>query len=328
MLERLRPFEWDDLERLIPLFQACEAEDRTGSAPTAEHLRHQFSFPGFDIQKHAYVLPDAEGGLLACGVCVPIPSEGITSIHMVVTVRPDHRAGDLQDELLRFLEARAAEWQAQTGQKAQLHVGLQANQTAALQLYERNSYRPARYFLELERDLATPIADTPVPTGITVRRMRAEGDIETLHFLVTDSFKDHWNSPDFTVEQMAHLVAAPNFNPDLVLMAFGPNDEPAAVCVNRIRTNYNQQHNTREGEVDMLGVRRPFRRQGLARALLTWSLHLIQDSGMTTATLGVDAENPTGATHLYDSVGFRERKRSIVYQKPVGAAAEDPPHPE
>jgi hypothetical protein len=35
------------------------------------------------------------------------------------------------------------------------------------------------------------------------------------------------------------------------------------------------------------------------------------------AALGVDGENVTGAKRLYESVGFREANRSIVYRREV-----------
>jgi hypothetical protein len=38
---------------------------------------------------------------------------------------------------------------------------------------------------------------------------------------------------------------------------------------------------------------------------------------MGTAVLGADAESLTGATRLYESVGFVERKRVILYRRPV-----------
>ena len=69
--------------------------------------------------------------------------------------------------------------------------------------------------------------------------------------------------------------------------------------------------------MNTLGVRRPFRRSGLGRALLTQSLLLLKGEGLTKAVLHVDADSPTGATRLYEAVGFTERKRSAVYQKPL-----------
>jgi len=38
---------------------------------------------------------------------------------------------------------------------------------------------------------------------------------------------------------------------------------------------------------------------------------------MTEAGLGVDAENTSGATHLYEFMGYRVVKRSTIYRKPL-----------
>ena len=38
---------------------------------------------------------------------------------------------------------------------------------------------------------------------------------------------------------------------------------------------------------------------------------------MESAVLGVDADSLTGATRLYESVGFVERKRVILYRQPL-----------
>ena len=38
---------------------------------------------------------------------------------------------------------------------------------------------------------------------------------------------------------------------------------------------------------------------------------------MEVASLGVDAENPTGALGLYEGLGFRPVKRAMAYRKPM-----------
>jgi hypothetical protein len=40
---------------------------------------------------------------------------------------------------------------------------------------------------------------------------------------------------------------------------------------------------------------------------------------MTLAVLGVDAENPSGALDLYESVGFAEVQRTQVWHRPLEA---------
>jgi mycothiol synthase len=45
-----------------------------------------------------------------------------------------------------------------------------------------------------------------------------------------------------------------------------------------------------------------------------------RDAGMTSATLGVDAQNPTGALGVYEAVGFEVSRRSRAYRRPLNPA--------
>jgi len=49
--------------------------------------------------------------------------------------------------------------------------------------------------------------------------------------------------------------------------------------------------------------------------LLAGSLHLFKARGLTTAGLGVDAENVSGALGLYERLGYRPYQRSASYRK-------------
>jgi len=42
-------------------------------------------------------------------------------------------------------------------------------------------------------------------------------------------------------------------------------------------------------------------------------------AGMDEAALGVDAENPTGALHVYENLGFRRTRTGVQYRKPMRA---------
>ncbi|MGI8830797.1 MAG: GNAT family N-acetyltransferase, partial [Candidatus Limnocylindria bacterium] len=64
-------------------------------------------------------------------------------------------------------------------------------------------------------------------------------------------------------------------------------------------------------------VRRPWRRRGLARALMTSSLVAAREAGFTSANLGVDTDSPTGANALYESLGFAPDKTFTTWRKPM-----------
>jgi ribosomal protein S18 acetylase RimI-like enzyme len=62
-------------------------------------------------------------------------------------------------------------------------------------------------------------------------------------------------------------------------------------------------------------VRRPWRRRGLAEALLHRSFAELYARGKRRVGLGVDADNVTGALRLYERVGMRAVRRYGIWQK-------------
>jgi len=50
----------------------------------------------------------------------------------------------------------------------------------------------------------------------------------------------------------------------------------------------------------LISVRRPWRKRGLARAMIARSLHVLKEQGMTESCLNVDTENLSGATRIYE----------------------------
>jgi ribosomal protein S18 acetylase RimI-like enzyme len=67
--------------------------------------------------------------------------------------------------------------------------------------------------------------------------------------------------------------------------------------------------------VAVLGVRPAWRRHGLGEALLRQAFHDLYELGRRRVGLGVDAENTTGATRLYERVGMHVVWREDAYEK-------------
>ncbi len=63
------------------------------------------------------------------------------------------------------------------------------------------------------------------------------------------------------------------------------------------------------GFVDDLGVRRPWRKNGLGLALLHHSFGAFYQRGIRHVELSVDTESLTGATRLYERAGMRRAKK-------------------
>jgi mycothiol synthase len=321
-LQGLRSVCIDDIDGLIALTEACREVDQIETIPNAEQMRRQFETPGLEITNNVFVLEGETGEIVGSVSAVPLPGADEYHIQMQVVVKPEYRSegGNLEDLLAEFGLASATEWMARTGNKAAIQAGCWSYQQNSVDLITRHGFKPIRYFHTLERDLKQPIIPSPTPGGVRIRGVNLPEDAEKLYLALHESFQDHFNPMNFTLEQTMHWVTSPDFKLSLVLLAFGLDPEtdieaePAGVCMNHIRNNYNLQHNTLEGEVGALGVRRAYRRRGLARAMLTQSLELLRNEGMRSAILSVDSENPLGATQLYGSVGFTLRKTAIVFQ--------------
>lgn len=94
-------------------------------------------------------------------------------------------------------------------------------------------------------------------------------------------------------------------------------DEVAGMVLNFIDEAENTEYGRQRGYTETICVRRPWRRLGLARALIARSFQVLKDQGMTEAALGVDAENISGALRLYQSMGFQVVKQHTAYRKPL-----------
>jgi ribosomal protein S18 acetylase RimI-like enzyme len=69
--------------------------------------------------------------------------------------------------------------------------------------------------------------------------------------------------------------------------------------------------------VHAVGVRTAWRGQGLVLALLHHSFGMLYQQGRRRISLEVDAQSPTGATHLYDRAGMHVERRYDLYEKEV-----------
>ena len=69
------------------------------------------------------------------------------------------------------------------------------------------------------------------------------------------------------------------------------------------------------GWIAQVAVRPRWRRRGLGLAMLYEAFARFRRRGEALAGLGVDAQNPTGATRLYERAGMRRAWAATVYEK-------------
>jgi ribosomal protein S18 acetylase RimI-like enzyme len=61
-------------------------------------------------------------------------------------------------------------------------------------------------------------------------------------------------------------------------------------------------------------VRKPWRKRGLGLALLHHAFGVFYSRGQPRIALGVDAQNPTGATRLYERAGMHVTWEAVCFE--------------
>ncbi len=173
---------------------------------------------------------------------------------------------------------------------------------------ERHGYELIRHSYRMRIDFDADPPQPEWPEGVTVRPA-IEADLETAYETQMETFEDSWEHAREPYEEWSHWMVEEDLDLALWFVA-EENDEVAAIALTK-------PHDAEEGLgwVRVLGVRRPWRRRGLGRAIL---LHVFQEyrrRGFHGVGLGVDAESLTGANRLYENAGMRVFRRSDIYEK-------------
>lgn len=237
-------------------------------------------------------------------------------------VHPVWRRRRLGTALLRWAEERQARVAATHPADVDKRMQSWVNDTEAgrIALLEGHGYETVRFDYEMERPNLDDIPDLPLPEGIELRPAREE-HLRRFFETEVEVFRDHWGAIDDSDAAFEQMRADPRRDISLWVVAW-QGDEIVGQVLNRIDREANAELGLMRGWVNSVGVRAPWRRRGIARALVARSLRVLRDAGMTTAGLGVDAENPHGALGVYESVGFAVARSGRVYRKPLSPATD------
>ena len=313
-----RPLRPSDAERVVDVLLASRAVDGPSDPIGRDLLRHLwFEFPGLDLERDTFAAAGADGRVV--GFAGSYPREHPTHAARVFvpgTVDPAHRRRGIGRHLLRAAEARAREQLAQmtTDLPRQIDCDAPEGSVGRIVLFEAEGYRPIRTFASMRRDLREPLPTPADVPGMTWATWRTELD-EAIRLAHNDAFQDHWGSDPLGPERWQHFVhGSPGFSADCSWLALdGATVAGYALCW------LGGTEDRRVGWLGTIGVRRAYRRRGIGSAVIARSLASFRASGLTSAGLDVDAENPTGAVRVYESLGFAVTDRSIVYSKSIPA---------
>jgi mycothiol synthase len=251
----------------------------------------------------------APGGVLVGMAFVPSPPAGGHVVHLFGGVHPRWRGQGLGRRLLDWQLTRARQIRAATAPCAtwRAHAGIMVDDEPAARLFRRFGMEPARYWFDMvapAADLEEPLA--ALPDGLRVAPYHPDHEAP-LHAAHTEAFADHWGFQRRSLPEWAAIsVRSTEFRADCSLLAFA-DDKIAGYVLCYADADPERLY------VGQVGVRPPWRRRGLASAMLARVLRAAATAGNSTAGLAVDAAHPYGAIGVYERAGFSVTGRAVTY---------------
>jgi mycothiol synthase len=224
---------------------------------------------------------------------------------------PPRASTEVGAAVLSAAERRASEMAASApeAKPGRLVAGVWSANERLGGVLERAGFRLYRHSFRMVIDLAAEPAAPSSPAGSAIRTFRT-GEERAVFEAVDEAFRDSHDHVPGVFEEWQHWTfGRDDFDPSLWWLALD-GDDIAGFCLCRPH-----ETETDMGWVSSLGVRRPWRRRGIARALLLTSFHEFRRRGFARVGLGVDADSKTGANLLYESAGMRPVRRYDLYEK-------------
>ncbi|MBD2111999.1 MULTISPECIES: GNAT family N-acetyltransferase [Cyanophyceae] len=310
-----------DLPAIAAFYEICEQVDQLDNTPTLADLQRRIDYPPPGGTHHRQLWETPEGELVGLvALWIDNPADVATDAlegWAGIFVHPNRRGAHLEAELLSWAEQQVREQATVAQRSAKLYAGTRADATYYRAIYETPGYEIIRQFHTMVRSLLDPIPQPQFPEGFTSRPTNADEAVAWVE-MFNESFVDHWHFTPMTLEDRQFRLTYPTYQPEFDWVAVASDGTLAGFCGGAIDHEENTLKNRKEGWINILGTRRGYRRQGLARAMLLQGLHQLQASGMETALLGVDTQNPNQAMGLYESAGFTIKETYLTYQKSLG----------
>ncbi len=307
----------EDVDTSLKLFNrwsqsVIHADELTDAAA----LRTEWVSPGFDLAEDVRLVFAPNGEMVGY---IEVWTTSKPPVHpwMWGRVDPRYEGQGIGTYLLLWAEARARK--ALTEVPAELrvapHVGTYQQAVAAKQLFADMGYYYIRGSYNMRIDMDAAPIKPEWPAGINLRIYSPETDLEAVYRAVDDSFRDHYGHVDTPFEEglqrFKHFMTDyEGFDPTLWFLAMA-GEQVAGICLCRERS-YDDPN---VGYINTLGVLRPWRKRGIGLALLRHAFCELYRRGKSAASLGVDAQNLTGALRLYENAGMHVHQAFDRYEK-------------
>lgn len=310
------PAAVSDAGELSRLFNAiAEAEDtpeRLGPASMEHELRTYFD----PLDKRTLVARSADEIVGYAAVYIRVAEAEEMRSYVNVYVAVDWRGRGIEQAMTEWaVVAATAALSEVAADKRFVCAWLYKKQQEAAQRFAEMGFEPVRHWWEMECSLDELVSSRP-EEGFEVVQW-SEAHDEAARRVYNAAFADHWGSVPMDQENWAkQVIASPNFERHMSFAAVADGELVGYSACEEYPEDW-EAAGRREAWIAGLGVVREWRKRGIASALLSRSMNAMKAAGAEAAMIGVDSDSPSGAQHLYQSLGFDTRTTGITWQLEV-----------
>ena len=319
-----RPAAMTDLEIVVDFLNLTSIGFFGKEEFSVEEYRREWGTPGFELSTDSLLIISPSGDIVGYQEVWDIFKPSIR-VNIWGRVHPEHEDIGIGTYLIAWAEQRARQAVERAPEGARVSVRSYVpyvNKKGPFQ-HREAGFVAARFSLRMVIELNGHPPRPHFPDDVTVRTMHT-GEEHDVIYAVRDSFQDHFGYVDMPFEEefklWKHVMENdPYYDPTLWFLAEA-GSEIVGMSLCWPRTSEDEKM----GWVDTLGVRRPWRRRGIALALLHHSFDELYQRGARRVGLGVDGMSLTGATRLYEKAGMHSdpMHRYEMYEKELRPGVE------
>ncbi|GAB3618139.1 GNAT family N-acetyltransferase [Okibacterium endophyticum] len=312
-----RAISLDDVDALMPARLAMDRADHPEHVTARQEILDELSSSHVDLAVDSMLALGADDRVLAYGLVSLEPGqETRVQSSLLGGVHPDVRGRGIGRQLMSWERERSEQQLA--GSDKTLPgwsiLSVEEHNTAAISLAEQQGMSVARYFTQMERDLAEPVPEIE-PRGDVRIVPFSPGLSEAARLARNDSFRDHWGSQSTNVERWNNFAGGEHFRSDLSWLAVtgrGGEETVVGFALTTVNEDDWQARGQRSAYIALVGVVRSWRGMRIAPAVLATALTSHREAGLAVSILDVDSASPTGANTLYERMGFVPGHREVA----------------
>ena len=282
----------------------AETTRHDGVPPVAEHVLLHLRHGGDKEDRHIIIEEKVDGEDRIVGYAHLDLTDEVEGPSAELVIHPDFRSHGFGRALLDRVSESAG---------ARLRLWSHGDLAGAQHLAESRGFIRIRTVVQMRRTLNLTLP--ALPPGITLRTFEVGKDEEEWLALNNRAFADHPDQGNWKRRDLEIRMKESWFDPRGMILAI-EDSQIRGFCWVKIHggTRHHDHDHDPIGEIYVMGVDPLAQKKGIGRAVTLAGLHFMQDQGIFSAMLYVDAANES-ALALYRSLGFTEWGRDVLYRK-------------